>query len=81
MKLMFKWFCRECVLNAWDTFHLYWNCFNWIFVLDVTFLPVSKVTGRVEVEDVMAALRPNTCLVSVMLANNETGVIMVSGLR
>uniref|UniRef100_A0AAR2ITX0 Selenocysteine lyase n=1 Tax=Pygocentrus nattereri TaxID=42514 RepID=A0AAR2ITX0_PYGNA len=43
---------------------------------DVTFLPVSKVTGRVEVEDVMAAMRPNTCLVTVMLANNETGVIM-----
>ncbi|XP_066522035.1 selenocysteine lyase [Hoplias malabaricus] len=43
---------------------------------DVTFLPVSKLTGRVEVEDVMAAMRPNTCLVSVMLANNETGVIM-----
>uniref|UniRef100_A0A8B9KEM7 Selenocysteine lyase n=1 Tax=Astyanax mexicanus TaxID=7994 RepID=A0A8B9KEM7_ASTMX len=43
---------------------------------DVTFLPVSKMTGRVEVDDVMAALRPSTCLVSVMLANNETGVIM-----
>ncbi|KAF5898447.1 selenocysteine lyase isoform X2, partial [Clarias magur] len=43
---------------------------------DVTFLPVSRMTGRVEVEDVMAALRPSTCLVSVMLANNETGVIM-----
>ncbi|TVK90606.1 Kinesin-like protein KIF1B [Bagarius yarrelli] len=43
---------------------------------DVTFIPVSKLTGRVEVEDVMAALRPSTCLVSVMLANNETGVIM-----
>ncbi|XP_076846611.1 selenocysteine lyase [Brachyhypopomus gauderio] len=43
---------------------------------DVTFLPVSRVTGRVEAEDVVAALRPTTCLVSVMLANNETGVIM-----
>ncbi|XP_072540191.1 selenocysteine lyase-like isoform X2 [Salminus brasiliensis] len=43
---------------------------------DVTFLPVSKKTGRVEVEDVMAAMRPSTCLVSIMLANNETGVIM-----
>ncbi|XP_072295290.1 selenocysteine lyase [Eucyclogobius newberryi] len=43
---------------------------------DATFVPVSKVTGRVEVPDVMAALRPNTCLVSIMLANNETGVIM-----
>uniref|UniRef100_A0A8C2CUC5 Selenocysteine lyase n=1 Tax=Cyprinus carpio TaxID=7962 RepID=A0A8C2CUC5_CYPCA len=44
---------------------------------DVTFVPVSKVTGRVEVEDVIAAIRPTTCLVSIMLANNETGIIMV----
>uniref|UniRef100_A0A1A7XP20 Selenocysteine lyase n=1 Tax=Iconisemion striatum TaxID=60296 RepID=A0A1A7XP20_9TELE len=43
---------------------------------DVTFVPVSKVTARVGVEDIIAAVRPNTCLVSVMLANNETGVIM-----
>ncbi|KAM4739184.1 selenocysteine lyase isoform 1-T2 [Anableps anableps] len=43
---------------------------------DVTCVPVSKVTARVEVEDIIAAVRPNTCLVSVMLANNETGVIM-----
>uniref|UniRef100_A0A8C4HXP0 Selenocysteine lyase n=1 Tax=Dicentrarchus labrax TaxID=13489 RepID=A0A8C4HXP0_DICLA len=43
---------------------------------DVTFVPVSKVTARVEVEDVIAEVRPNTCLISVMLANNETGVIM-----
>ncbi|XP_067453924.1 selenocysteine lyase [Thunnus thynnus] len=43
---------------------------------DVTYVPVSKVTARVEVEDIIAAVRPNTCLISVMLANNETGVIM-----
>uniref|UniRef100_A0A672IUZ6 Selenocysteine lyase n=1 Tax=Salarias fasciatus TaxID=181472 RepID=A0A672IUZ6_SALFA len=43
---------------------------------DVTFVPVSKVTGRVEVEDVVAAVQSNTCLISIMLANNETGVIM-----
>uniref|UniRef100_A0A7N6BBA8 Selenocysteine lyase n=1 Tax=Anabas testudineus TaxID=64144 RepID=A0A7N6BBA8_ANATE len=43
---------------------------------DVTFVPVSKVTARVEVEDIIAMVRPNTCLVSIMLANNETGVIM-----
>lgn len=29
-------------------------------------------------DDVLAAIQPNTCLVSLMLANNETGVIMVS---
>ncbi|KAM9316461.1 selenocysteine lyase [Gastrophryne carolinensis] len=43
---------------------------------EVTFVPVSTTTGRVEVDDVIASLRPNTCLVSIMLANNETGVIM-----
>ncbi|XP_016089593.1 selenocysteine lyase-like [Sinocyclocheilus grahami] len=43
---------------------------------DVTFVPVSKVTARVEVEDVIAAIRPTTSLVSIMLANNETGIIM-----
>ncbi|XP_067851674.1 selenocysteine lyase isoform X2 [Heptranchias perlo] len=41
-----------------------------------TFLPVSKVTGCIEVDDVIGAVRPTTCLVSVMLANNETGVLM-----
>lgn len=43
---------------------------------EATFVPVSKVTGRVEVEDIIAAVRPSTCLISIMLANNETGVIM-----
>lgn len=43
---------------------------------DVTSVPVSRVTACVEVEDIIAAVRPNTCLISVMLANNETGVIM-----
>ncbi|XP_035575804.1 selenocysteine lyase isoform X9 [Canis lupus familiaris] len=42
----------------------------------VTFVPVSKVNGQVEVEDILAAVRPATCLVTIMLANNETGVIM-----
>lgn len=48
------------------------------FVSEVTFVPVSKVSGQAEVEDVLAAVRPTTCLVTIMLANNETGVIMVS---
>ncbi|KAG7268539.1 hypothetical protein CRUP_015830 [Coryphaenoides rupestris] len=43
---------------------------------EVTCVTVSTVTGRVEVQDLLAAVKPNTCLVSVMLANNETGVIM-----
>lgn len=40
----------------------------------VTYLPVST-TGLVSVEDVRAALRNDTILVSVMLANNEIGAI------
>ncbi|XP_053895071.1 selenocysteine lyase isoform X5 [Malaclemys terrapin pileata] len=40
---------------------------------EATFVPVSKITGQVEVDDIIAAIRPTTCLVSIMLANNETG--------
>jgi cysteine desulfurase len=42
--------------------------------VSVTFLPVNRF-GAVNPEDVRAALRPETRLVSIMLANNETGVI------
>ena len=44
----------------------------------VTFVPVSTVSGQAEADDILAAVRPATCLVTVMLANNETGVVMVS---
>uniref|UniRef100_K7FXA2 Selenocysteine lyase n=1 Tax=Pelodiscus sinensis TaxID=13735 RepID=K7FXA2_PELSI len=43
---------------------------------EATFVPVSKVSGQVEVDDIIAAIRTTTCLVSIMLANNETGIIM-----
>ena len=46
---------------------------------DVTFVPVSKLTGHVEVSDIVSAVRPMTCLVTIMHANNETGVIQVGG--
>jgi cysteine desulfurase len=42
--------------------------------VDVTFLPCTP-EGLIEVAALQAVLRPNTKLVSVMLANNETGVI------
>jgi cysteine desulfurase len=42
--------------------------------VEVTFLPCTP-QGLVEVDALEAALRPNTKLVSVMFANNETGVI------
>lgn len=41
---------------------------------DVTVLPVDA-GGRVTVEQVAAAIRPDTILVSIMYANNETGVV------
>jgi cysteine desulfurase len=40
----------------------------------VTAVPVDG-SGRVNPEDVRRALRPNTALISVMMANNETGVL------
>lgn len=40
----------------------------------VTYLPVDA-TGRIRVEDLENAIRPDTVLVSIMAANNETGVI------
>ena len=42
--------------------------------LEVTFLPVSS-DCRVDPDEVRRALRPNTKLISIMMANNETGVI------
>lgn len=41
---------------------------------ELTIVPVDN-TGRVDPRDVASALRPNTVLVSVMLANNEVGTI------
>ena len=42
--------------------------------VDVTFLPCTA-QGLIEPDTLRAALRPNTKLVSIMLANNETGVV------
>jgi cysteine desulfurase len=45
---------------------------------EVTLLPVGA-GGRVEVDSLREALRPDTLLVSVMHANNETGVVQPIG--
>ncbi len=42
---------------------------------DITNLPVDHL-GRVSPESVAQAIRPDTILISIMFANNETGVIM-----
>src|SRR5947209_14708808 len=41
---------------------------------DVTYLPVDR-DGRVDPDDVRAAIRPDTVLISVMHANNEIGTL------
>jgi cysteine desulfurase len=45
---------------------------------EVTYLPVQR-DGRVNVEDVRSAIRPETILITVMYANNEIGVIQPIG--
>jgi cysteine desulfurase len=40
---------------------------------EVTYVPVNG-RGQIEPDDVRKALRPNTRLISIMMANNETGV-------
>jgi cysteine desulfurase len=42
--------------------------------VEVSFVPVND-QGRVAAEDVRGAMKPNTKLISVMMANNETGVL------
>jgi cysteine desulfurase len=42
--------------------------------VDVTYLPVNHL-GRVSLDDVKTALKPNTQFISIMLANNEIGTI------
>ena len=43
--------------------------------ITLTEVPARAETCAVAVEDIVAALTPQTCLVSLMLANNETGVL------
>ncbi|MDO4543052.1 MAG: cysteine desulfurase NifS [Clostridia bacterium] len=47
-------------------------------IAEVTYLPVDEY-GRVSAEQVEAAIRPDTVLVSIMYANNEVGTIMPIG--
>ena len=44
-------------------------------LIEVTFVEVEKSDGRVCPKQIMSSIKNNTCLVTVMYANNETGVI------
>ncbi len=56
--------------------HAVLNCFRHLKQTGrgVTYLPVDRF-GVVDLGDVAAAVRPDTALVSIMLANNETGTL------
>jgi selenocysteine lyase len=54
----------------------YLNTNNTVIITDVDYVPVSSTYGQVLAEEIEKQIRPHTCLVTVMLANNETGVIM-----
>ncbi|XP_050414010.1 selenocysteine lyase [Patella vulgata] len=41
----------------------------------VTFVKARHTSGRIEVDDILSAIQPTTCLITIMLANNETGII------
>ena len=45
--------------------------------IELTVVPASQDSGAVSVKSVLNEVKPNTCLVTVMTANNETGVIQV----
>ena len=50
------------------------KCF--FFQIEITEIEVNS-HGCVDVENVISSIKPNTILISIMLANNETGVIQV----
>jgi cysteine desulfurase len=51
------------------------SCRHWEAMgVEVTYIPVAG-RGQVDPDDVRRALRPNTRLITIMMANNETGVL------
>ena len=48
-------------------------------LISVTYLEVNKVLGHVTVDSVLQNIRRETILITLMMANNETGAIQVYG--
>jgi hypothetical protein len=42
---------------------------------DVTYLPVQHATGRIDMDELKAAIREDTILISIMAVNNEIGTL------
>ena len=47
-----------------------------MILIEVDYIDVSNTHGQVHPKEIESKISENTCLVSVMLANNETGVLM-----
>ncbi len=64
------------VITSTIEHHAVLNACRWLQQVgcEVTYLPVDP-RGIVDPEDLRRALRPNTRLISIMMANNETGVL------
>ncbi|VDM76906.1 unnamed protein product [Strongylus vulgaris] len=43
--------------------------------IEISVLPIDPKTGQITASDALQLVTPSTCLVTVMLANNETGVL------
>lgn len=71
------WNIPWCILYALikEPIHLSIPLFDGIRLSDLTEIGIDVRTGRVKLDDLENAVCDRTCLVSLMMANNETGVI------
>ncbi len=78
VKLVAEYFQKEGLAGNLSCLEIYlYHFYHFIMLLELTEIPVNQ-NGAVNVLDVIDNVKPNTILISIMLANNETGVIQVS---